>query len=272
VTGPGKFDDFPDYLAAERTFLAWVRTGLALMGFGFVVDRFGLFLRQLEAMQGRAPLGRLGVSVWFGTGLIVLGVAVTLMAAARHRRLVRELAAGMPPSARPVAQASAIAVILAAIGLALAIYLILARNPWHASLFGRGEENMATLEDNGIVRTPSRHSVDETVERLKAALQAKGVTLFALVDHSGEAAKAGLTMRPTKLLIFGSPKAGTPLMLAAPSVALDLPLKILVAEDADGRVWMSYDRPEYLAKRHGVPAELLPNVAVVGTLAARVGE
>lgn len=131
---------------------------------------------------------------------------------------------------------------------------------------------MAIASNNGILRTPSRHSVDETVERLKAALQAKGVTLFALVDHSEEAAKAGFTMRPTMLLIFGSPKAGTPLMLAAPSVALDLPLKILVSEDADGRVWMSYDSPDYLAGRHGVPAELLPNVAVVGALAAKAGE
>jgi uncharacterized protein (DUF302 family)/uncharacterized membrane protein YidH (DUF202 family) len=272
VTDDRKFDDFPDYLAAERTFLAWVRTGLALMGFGFVVDRFGLFLRQLEAMQGKGPLGRLGVSVWFGTGLLLLGVAVNLMAAVRHRRLVRELALGMPPRARPVAQASAIALILAAIGLALAIYLILARNPWRGPAAQSVEESMGTVETNGIERTPSHHSVDETVDRLKSALRTKGVTLFALVDHSGEAAKAGLTMRPTKLLIFGSPKAGTPLMLAAPSVALDLPLKILVAEDAEGRVWMSYDSPEYLVKRHGVPAELLPNVAVVGALAARVGE
>ena len=272
MTEPRKFDDFPDYLAAERTFLAWVRTGLALMGFGFVVDRFGLFLRQLDAMQNRAPIAPLGVSVWFGTGLLLLGVAVNLMAAWRHQRLVRELAAGLPPRARPVAQAAAIALILAAIGLALAIYLILARNPWHVSLIGQGEKTMATASNEGILRTRSRHSVDETVDRLQAALQAKGVKIFALVDHSGEAAKAGFTMRPTSLLIFGNPKAGTPLMLAAPGVALDLPLKILVSEDADGRVWMSYDSPEYLAARHGVPADLLPSVAVVGALAAKAGE
>ena len=272
MTEPRKFDDFPDYLAAERTFLAWVRTGLALMGFGFVVDRFGLFLRQLEALRGSSPIAPLGVSVWFGTGLLLLGVAVNLMAAWRHRRLVRELAAGMPPRARPVAQASAIAVILAAIGLALAIYLILARNPWHASLDRRGEENMAVAANEGILRMPSRHSVDETVDRLQAALQSRGVKVFALVDHGGEAARAGFTIRPTKLLIFGNPKAGTPLMLAAPSVALDLPLKILVSEDPDGRVWMSYDSPEYLASRHGFPADLLPNIAVVGALAAKAGE
>src|SRR6201998_607298 len=115
---------------------------------------------------------------------------------------------------------------------------------------------------NGIVRKPSNHSVDETVEKLKGILQAKGVMLFALVDHSGEAAKAGLAMPNTKLLIFGNPKGGTPLMLAAPSVAIDLPLKILVAEDAEGKVWVSYNAPAYLQQRHNLPAELVPNIAV----------
>jgi uncharacterized protein (DUF302 family) len=122
-------------------------------------------------------------------------------------------------------------------------------------------------EENGIVNVPSKHSVDETVERLKSILQAKGITLFALVDHSGEAEKAGMRMPPTKLLIFGNPKAGTPLMLAAPSIAIDLPLKILVSQDASGKVWVSYNNPEYLIKRHGLPQSLLPALAVVGTLA-----
>lgn len=126
--------------------------------------------------------------------------------------------------------------------------------------------------DKGIVDKPSNHTVDQTVERLKGILQAKGVTLFALVDHSGEAAKAGMTMRPTKLLIFGSPKAGTPLMLAAPSSAIDLPLKILVWEDAQGKVWISYNSPEYLKERHGLPAELMQNIGVVEGLAVKAGE
>jgi uncharacterized protein (DUF302 family) len=125
---------------------------------------------------------------------------------------------------------------------------------------------------NGIVDVPSNHSVDETVARVKNMLQAKGITLFALVDHSGEAEKVGMKMRPTKLLIFGSPKAGTPLMLAAPSIAIDLPLKILVWEDAGGKVWLSYNSPEYLQERHNLPADLVPNIAVVGTLAAKAGE
>lgn len=110
------------------------------------------------------------------------------------------------------------------------------------------------------------------MEKLKAILQSKGVTLFALVDHSGEAEKVGMQMRPTKLLIFGSPKAGTPLMLTAPSLAIDLPLKILIWEDNDGKVWISYNSPDYLKERHGVPAELLPNIAVIETLADKAGE
>ena len=125
---------------------------------------------------------------------------------------------------------------------------------------------------NGIISKPSNHSVDQTVERLKNILQSRGVTLFAFVDHSGEASKVGMNMRPTKLLIFGSPKVGTPLMLAAPSIAIDLPLKILVLEDAQGKVWVSYNSPDYLKERHALPPELLQNIAVVETLAARAGQ
>jgi uncharacterized protein (DUF302 family) len=127
-------------------------------------------------------------------------------------------------------------------------------------------------KEGGIVNVPSNHSVDETVDRLKNILQSKGINLFALIDHSGEAAKVGLKMPPTKLLIFGNPKGGTPLMLAAPSIALDLPLKILVAEDAQGKVWLSYNSLEYLKERHGLPSDLLPNIAVEEALAANAGE
>jgi uncharacterized protein (DUF302 family) len=130
---------------------------------------------------------------------------------------------------------------------------------------------MTPSAGNGIARIPSRHSVDETVSRLQAALLSKGVTLFALVDHSGEAEKAGMKMPNTKLLIFGSPRAGTPLMLAAPSIALDLPLKILVSEDERGRVWLSYNSPSYLQERHGLPSGLLENIAAVEMLAANAG-
>jgi uncharacterized protein (DUF302 family) len=118
----------------------------------------------------------------------------------------------------------------------------------------------------GIIDLASPYSVDETVQHLEGLLKAKGLTLFALVDHSGEAAKVGLEMHPTKLLIFGSPKAGTPVMLAAPSSAIDLPLKVLVWESAEGKVWASFNDPAYLQARHGIPEDLIKNLSGVAGL------
>src|SRR6202451_2360557 len=126
--------------------------------------------------------------------------------------------------------------------------------------------------DNGLVRVASHYSVEETLQRLEAAFASKGLQIFARVDHSGEAEKVGMKMRPTKLLIFGNPKGGTPIMLGAPSAAIDLPLKILVWEDAQGKVWASYNSPAYLQQRHGIPQDLLPNIAVVEALAAKAAE
>ena len=122
---------------------------------------------------------------------------------------------------------------------------------------------------NGIVTIPSKHSVDDTTRKLKAMLESKGVTIFALVDHSGEAQKAGLTMPNTKLLIFGNPQGGTPIMQASPSSAIDLPLKLLISEDAQGQVWLSYNSLAYLEQRHNIPAALLSNLAVVQALATQ---
>ena len=131
---------------------------------------------------------------------------------------------------------------------------------------------MAPTANTGIIDKPSNHSVEQTVEKLKNILQSKGVALFALVDHSGEAEKVGMKMHSTKLLVFGSPEAGTPLMLAAPRSAIDLPLKILIWEDDQGKVWVSYNSPGYLKERHSLPHGLLQNIAVVETLAAKAGE
>lgn len=122
---------------------------------------------------------------------------------------------------------------------------------------------MTARLDNGMVHLSSPHSVPETLTRLEALLRARGVSIFARVDHSGEAAKAGLQMRPTAVLIFGSPKSGTPLMVAAPTVAIDLPLKALVWEDAEAKVWLSFNSPEYLRQRHDIPEELMQNIAGV---------
>jgi uncharacterized protein (DUF302 family) len=124
----------------------------------------------------------------------------------------------------------------------------------------------------GMVDIPSRYSVPESLVRLEAILKEKGLTIFARVDHSGEAKKVGMEMRPTQLVIFGSPKGGTPLMVAAPSLAIDLPLKALAWQDEGGKVWLSYNSPEYLQQRHGIPADLLKNVAGVGALIQKAVE
>jgi len=123
-----------------------------------------------------------------------------------------------------------------------------------------------------LVGVPSKYSVLETIDRLEVAFREKGMRIFAVIDHSGEAEKVGLKMPPTKVLIFGSPKGGTPLMLAAPSLAIDLPLKALVAEDANGKVTVTYNDPEYLRERHGVPPDLIKNLAGAGALIAKAVE
>jgi len=270
--GMGQRAALADYLAAERTLLAWIRTGLALMGFGFVVARFGLFLQQLQVMQRNVAKQAYGPSLWFGTALIAVGVLVNPYAGWHHVRLVRQLDQGETGGARRSILAVVIAFFLALVGLAMATYLISVRSSAGSQSKTIEELSMTSTVGNGIVNVPSNNPVDKTVEKLEAILQAKGVALFALVDHSGEADKVGLKMPPTKLLIFGSPKAGTPLMLAAPSIAIDLPLKILVSEDSEGKVWISYNSSAYLQKRHGLPHDLLQNIAVVETLAAKGAE
>jgi uncharacterized protein (DUF302 family) len=127
-------------------------------------------------------------------------------------------------------------------------------------------------QGNGLVQFASRYSVEETVRRLQAAFIEKGLQVFAVIDHGGEAEKVGLKMRPTKVVIFGSPKGGTPLMIAAPSVAIDLPLKALVAEDAAGKVSVTYNDPQYLKDRHGVPEDLIKNLAGAGVVIAKAVE
>lgn len=261
-----------DYLAAERTVLAWIRTGIALMGLGFVLARFGLFLQEFNRMQPEFPARSYGISLWIGVALILMGVSVCLLSMFRHLRMLKQLEAGESLYLRSPRMVIGVAVALVILGLVMAGYLVFA-NPKalvHASM--REEKPMAASAENGIVRIPGNHSVDETVAKLQGILQAKGVKLFVIVDHSGEAATAGLKMPNTKLLIFGNPKAGTPLMMAAPSVALDFPLKILVAEDGGGKTWISYNSTAYLQSRHGLPAELLPNIAVIEALAAKAAE
>lgn len=127
-------------------------------------------------------------------------------------------------------------------------------------------------KENGLVQIASRYSAEETLRRLQNAFAEKGLQVFALIDHSGEAEKAGLRMPLTKVLIFGSPKAGTPLMIASPTLAIDLPLKVLVAEDAQGKVVVTYNSPEYLQARHSIPESLIKNLAGAGVLIAKAVE
>ena len=159
-----------------------------------------------------------------------------------------------------------------ALGLSGAAFGLVHAARSHSTPSSAGPALPSIEKGDGIVTKSSNHSVDETIAKLKMMLEAKNVKLFALIDHSGEAAKVGLKMPNTKLLIFGNPKGGTPLMLASPSAAIDLPLKILVAEDAQGKVWISYNSPEYLKERHGLPQDLVQNVAVVEVLVAKAAE
>lgn len=125
---------------------------------------------------------------------------------------------------------------------------------------------MTVDEESGISRLKSRYPVDETADRIQATLQEKGLETMCVVDHSGEARRVGLEMRPTKLIIFGSPRAGTPVMLAAPDTAIDLPLKALVYEDDAGTVWVKFNSPEYLRRRHHIPDDLVGNISGAGAL------
>ncbi len=204
----------------------------------------------LQLGQPTLPPASYGLSFWLGTTLIIVGVAVNILSVRHHLRLVDDLNRGGSAYMRPSSLAIVVALILALIGAVMATYLI---------SFGESqqtrqekallEKNMTPSRDNGIVSIPSSHTVDQTVKKLETLLRSKGVKLFALIDHSGEAEKAGMQMRPTKLLIFGNPKAGTPLMVASPGIAIDLPLKILVAEDASGKVQVSWNNAAWLQVR-----------------------
>jgi uncharacterized protein (DUF302 family) len=127
-------------------------------------------------------------------------------------------------------------------------------------------------KEQGLVTVPSRYSVSETLQRLQALINDKGLKVFTVIDHSGEAEKVGLSLPPTQLVIFGSPKAGTPVMLAAPTAAIDLPLKVLIWQDESGKAWATFNSPDYLAQRHGIPDTLIKNISGVGALVQKALE
>lgn len=137
----------------------------------------------------------------------------------------------------------------------------------YASLAVTAISGATALAGSGTVVTkPSKYSVHETIGRIERAVTAKGMQIFARIDHGAEAKKAGLAMRPTELLIFGNPKGGTALMVAKPTAAIDLPMKALAWEDEDGKVWLTYNSPDLLHERHGVPTELTSKLDSVGKL------
>jgi uncharacterized protein (DUF302 family)/uncharacterized membrane protein YidH (DUF202 family) len=262
-------EDSPDprmYLAAERTFLAWIRTGLALMGFGFVVARFGLFLRELAAAGGGSPVAASGFSLPLGTALVVIGVVVNIFAAVQHIRLVRVIHQGGQAAGNPSKLGLAVAFLLAAAGLAMAAYLASGPATKLGLLAIKKGELAGMNAGDGIISKPSKYSVPETLDRLEAILRGKGIMVFARVDHSGEAEKVGMKMPPTQLLIFGNPKAGTPAMLAAPLAAIDLPLKALAWQDGDGKVCLSYNDVEYFKRRFGLADDAVQGIAAAGAL------
>jgi uncharacterized protein (DUF302 family) len=126
--------------------------------------------------------------------------------------------------------------------------------------------------ERGFVVIPSHHSVAETVDHLESLLKERGVIVFARIDFSADAARAGLAMRPEQLLIFGNPKGGTPLLIASPSAGLDLPLKAAVWEDAAGKTWLAYNDPQYVVGRHGLASALSANLAAVVPLIERAAQ
>jgi uncharacterized protein (DUF302 family)/uncharacterized membrane protein YidH (DUF202 family) len=250
------------YLAEERTLLAWIRTALAVTAFGFVVARFGLFLSALAPSLG-TQLEPSGFSPTVGISLIAMGVLVNLLACFGHVKRVQSLKRAGLILETPSTPGIAVALLLAMVGIALAVYLA-TQTVIHPQ--GAGKEQTSMLTGSGIISRPSSHPVPETLDRLEAVLRNKAISVFARVDHSGEAAKVGLTLPPTQVLIFGNPKAGTPVMLAAPTAAIDLPLKALAWQDADGKVWLSYTDPAFLARRFGLTDAQVAPIAGVGAL------
>jgi uncharacterized protein (DUF302 family) len=123
--------------------------------------------------------------------------------------------------------------------------------------------------DRGMVRLASHHPVAETIERLESLLRARGVAVFARIDFAADAQRAGLSMRPEQLLVFGNPKAGTPLMVAAPSAGIDLPFKVVAWEDAEGRAWLAYNSPDHIVNRHGLDCTFATNLAALVPLIER---
>src|SRR5215471_9934857 len=249
--------DSREYLAEERTLLAWLRTSLGIAALGFVLDRFSIFLRMVEGTEV-AAIGRL--PHLHGIWLVLLSVVVNVLAISRHLSTVRAMRRAGLGSAAPQAPVLVLAVLLTLLTAAMALSIIPAAN----AATSRRSDSMKIGE--GIVRRPSTRTVPETVDRLESIVRGKGIQVFARIDHAAEAARVGLKMPPTQVLIFGNPKAGTPVMLAAPTSAIDLPLKALAWEDAAGKVWLGYTDPAYFGSRYGLTEAQVAPISGIGQL------
>jgi uncharacterized protein (DUF302 family)/uncharacterized membrane protein YidH (DUF202 family) len=286
---PSSLDPRPNAqtrLAIERTLLAWIRTGLAMMGFGFVLDRFGFFLRELSRVS-HVGVRSVHVSLWSGIFLIALGAAVNLGAAVLSYPVLLRARSGENDLPGTWKLGLALAVLTALGGAAIAVLLFVTgpaegaemrlpppsgyRERSHPMRSDMSSANASPPAASGVVSVPSRHNVAQTLERMEAVLKQKEIRLFARIDHAAGAREAGLSLRPTTVLLFGNPQAGTPLMQSQQTIGIDLPLKALVWEDEAGRAWLTYNDPRYLAERYGVrdhPETVQAMTAALQALAA----
>jgi len=271
-SSPDRHPNAQTRVAIERTLLAWIRTGLAMMGFGFVLDRFGFFLGELSRVS-HVGVRSVHVSLWSGIFLIALGAAVNLGAAVLSYPVLVRARSGENDLPGTWKLGLALAVLTALGGTAIAVLLFVTGPAEGAGVritppSGYRERSHTMRSDmssanasppappeqaaSGLVSVPCRHNAAQTLERLEAVLKQKGIRLFARIDHAAGAREAGLSLRPTTVLLFGNPQAGTPLMQTQQTIGIDLPLKALVWEDEAGRAWLTYNDPRYLAERHGV--------------------
>jgi uncharacterized protein (DUF302 family)/uncharacterized membrane protein YidH (DUF202 family) len=275
-------------LAIERTLLAWIRTGLSLLGFGFVLDRFGFFLRELSQVS-HVGLRQAHISWWSGILLIALGASVNFSAAALNYPVLVRARRGEKDLPGTWKLGLALAVLTALGGAAIAVLLFVTGPAEGAGMRitppSEYRERSHTMRSDiplsdpstpapaehaaaGLVDVPSRHNAAQTLERLDALLKQEEIRLFARIDHAAGAAEAGLSLRPTTVLLFGNPQVGTPLMQSRQTAGIDLPLKALVWEDEAGQAWLTYNDPRYLAERHGVRDHTEMVQAMTATLQA----
>jgi uncharacterized protein (DUF302 family)/uncharacterized membrane protein YidH (DUF202 family) len=263
--------NFRDHAANERTFLAWVRTSIAVIAFGFLVERFDLLLVSAApaSLKNRASALQEEFGRLVGLVLIVLGVVMILIAVHRFVRTAKEIDdQGIAPgtgSRTDLALASLLVILIGAL-LFYLVHNLAAQTSDRQVMNNALTLGSTAMTADGLIEISSDFEAADTMNRLEAEVKAKGMTVFARVDHAGGARAVGLSLRPTELLIFGNAKGGTPLMEANQEIGLDLPLKVLVYQDAAGKVWLAYSSPSWLAERYDLPNSVAANVSALETM------